>query len=253
MTTQYPENENPSQPWLTYKRALVVMAHPDDAEFGCGGTLAKLVNNGMELAYVVCTNGNKGSNDLTMTSDRLAVIRESEQRGACSVIGATGVTFLGYGDGELEASVELIGKIVREIRKFKPDIVICQDPWRARHNHRDHRNAGQATFDAVYPYAREHLHFPEQLEAGLETHKVLEIYATMTENPDVIVDISDSIHHKINALKEHKSQIGDPDALEERILSNTSELAKSQGLEYAEGFRRHTFSFGRAPTPKTQA
>ena len=116
MTTQYPENENPSEPWLTYKRALVVMAHPDDAEFGCGGTLAKLVNNGMELAYVDCTNGNKGSNDLTMTSDRLAVIRESEQRGACSVIGATGVTFLGYGDGELEASVELIGKIVREIR-----------------------------------------------------------------------------------------------------------------------------------------
>jgi LmbE family N-acetylglucosaminyl deacetylase len=252
MTTQLPENENPSKPWLTYKRVLVVMAHPDDAEFGCGGTLSKLVSNGMELAYLVCTNGNKGSNDLEMTSEKLAVIREAEQRGACSVIGAKEVTFLGYGDGELEASVELIGKIVKEIRKFKPDIIICQDPWRSRHNHRDHRNAGQATFDAVYPYARDNLHFPEQLAEGLEPHKVLEIYATMTENPDVIVNISDSIHNKIKALKEHKSQIGDPHLLEERILYNTSELAKAHGLEYAEGFKRHTFSPGRAPIPKTQ-
>ena len=252
MTTEPTENEDPSQPWLVHKRALVIVAHPDDAEFGCGGTLAKIVRQGMELGYVICTNGNKGSNDPDMTSDRLAVIREREQRAACAAIGAKEVTFLGYGDGELESSVELIGKIVREIRRFKPDIVFCQDPWRVRHNHRDHRNAGQATFDACYPYARDHLHFPEQLADGLETHKVLEIYTTMTENPDIIIDISDSVQYKINALKEHKSQIGDPEALEQRILNNTSELAKAHGLNHAEGFRRHTFRFGGTPPPRNQ-
>ena len=124
MSTETTQNENPSQPWLIHKRALVVVAHPDDAEFGCGGTLAKVVRQGMELGYVICTNGNKGSNDPDMTSDRLAVIREKEQRAACAVIGAKEVTFLGYGDGELESSVELIGKIVHEIRRFKPDIVL---------------------------------------------------------------------------------------------------------------------------------
>ena len=242
MTTTSSDNENPSQPWLTYKRALVVVAHPDDAEFGCGGTLAKLVREGMELGYVICTNGNKGSNDPEMTSDRLAIIRETEQRAACAAIGAKQVTFLGYGDGALEATVELIGKIVHEIRKFKPDIIFCQDPWRSRHNHRDHRNAGQATFDAVYPYARDHLHFPEQLASGLETHKVVEIYTTMTEDPDVVIDISDSVQYKINALKEHKSQIGDPESLETRILNRTSELAKNHGFSHAEGFRRHVFN-----------
>ena len=166
----------------------------------------------MELGYVICTNGNKGSNDPNMTSEKLAVIREAEQREASRVIGAKEITFLGYGDGELESTVELIGKIVREIRRFKPDIILCQDPWRTRHNHRDHRNAAQSTFDAVYPYARDHLHFPEQLADGLETHKVAEIYTTMTEEPDIVIDIADTIQTKIGALKEHKSQIGDPDS-----------------------------------------
>lgn len=251
MTNQAPENEDPAKPWLTYKRALVIVAHPDDAEFGCGGTLGKIVKEGMELGYVICTNGNKGSNDLDMTSERLAIIREREQRAASAAIGATEVTFLGYGDGELESSVELIGKIVREIRRFKPDIVFCQDPWRGRHNHRDHRNAGQATFDACYPYARDHLHFPEQLAEGLETHKVREIYTTMTEDPDIVIDISDAVQYKINALKEHKSQIGDPEALEQRILNNTADFAKPYGFKHAEGFRRHTFAFGRPPVQRT--
>ena len=221
---------------------MVVVAHPDDAEFGCGGTMAKLVKEGMELAYVICTNGNKGSNDLSMTSDRLAVIREQEQRDACNAIGAKEVTFLAFGDGELEANRDLIGKIVREIRRFKPDVVFCQDPWRGRHNHRDHRMAGQATFDAIYPFARDHLHFPEQLAEGLQTHKVAEIYTTMTEDPEVIVDISDGIETKIAALKAHKSQIGDPQSLEQRIMTRTSELAERSGYKHAEGFRRHIFA-----------
>ena len=250
MTTESPRNEDGNEPWLAYKRALVVVAHPDDAEFGFGGTLAKIVNEGMELAYVLCTNGDKGSSDPDITSLQLAITREQEQRAASYIIGTTDVTFLGYGDGELESTREVIGRIVREIRRFKPDIIFCQDPYsRSRHNHRDHRMAGQSTFDAVYPYARDRLHFPEHSSEGLDPHKVAEIYTTMAEDPDVVIDISDVVDTKIKALQAHRSQIADPEGLAERILGRTSELAQRSGYEYAEGFRRHTFGVGRPPLP----
>jgi len=250
MTTDNPQDQDPNKPWLTYKRALVVVAHPDDAEFGFGGSLAKIAKEGMELAYVLCTNGDKGSGDPHITSAELAIKREQEQRDAAAVIGTTDVTFLGYGDGQLESSIEVIGKIVREIRRFKPDIIFCQDPYsRIRHNHRDHRMAGQSTFDAVYPYARDHLHFPEHIAEGLETHKVAEIYTTTAEDPDVVIDISDVIAIRIQALKAHKSQIADPEGMEQRILERTSELAEQHGYKYAEGFRRHTFGIWRPPQP----
>ena len=253
MTTDRPQNENPNQPWLSYKRAMVIVAHPDDAEFGFGGSLAKIVKEGMELAYVLCTNGDKGSSDPDITPMQLAITREQEQRAASAIIGTTDVTFLEYGDGELESSREVIGKIVREIRRFKPDVIFCQDPYsRARHNHRDHRMAGQSTFDAVYPYARDHLHFPEHLAEGLETHKVAEIYTTMAEEPDLVIDISDVIDIKIKALQAHRSQISDPEGMAERILGQTSELAERNGYKYAEGFRRHTFGMGRPQPPNTR-
>jgi LmbE family N-acetylglucosaminyl deacetylase len=253
MTTERPPNEDPNQPWLAYKRAMVVVAHPDDAEFGFGGSLAKIVKEGMELAYVLCTNGDKGSNDPDITSVQLAITRQQEQRKASAAIGTTDVTFLGYGDGELESTREVIGKIVREIRRFKPDIIFCQDPYtRSRHNHRDHRMAGQSTFDAVYPFARDHLHFPEHLAEGLGTPKVAEIYTTAAEEPDVVIDVSDVIEIKIKALQAHRSQISDLDEMAERILNRTSELAERNGYKYAEGFRRHTFGLGRPQPPSTR-
>ena len=253
MTTERPPNENPNQPWLAYKRALVVVAHPDDAEFGFGGSLAKIAKEGMELAYILCTNGDKGTNDPDVTPEQLGITRQQEQRNAAAIIGTTDVTFLGYGDGELESTHEVIGRIVRVIRRFKPDIIFCQDPYsRVRHNHRDHRMAGQSTFDAVYPYARDRLHFPEHLAEGLETHKVAEIYTTMADEPEVVIDISDVIDIKITASQAHRSQISDLDGMAERILGRTSELAERNGYKYAEGFRRHTFGFGRPPVQPTR-
>ncbi len=252
MTTERPENEKPHQPWLAYKRAMVVVAHPDDAEFGFGGTLAKIAKEGMQLAYVLCTSGDKGTNDPQMTTEKLAVTRQQEQRNASAIIGTTDVTFLGYGDGELESSREVIGKIVREIRRFKPDIIFCQDPYnRTQHTHRDHRMAGQSTFDAVFPYARDYLHFPEHLAEGLETHKVAEIYTSTADSPDVVIDTSDVIDIKIQATLAHRSQISDPEGMEERIRGRTSELAEKNGYKFAEGFRRHTFGLGRPQLPRT--
>jgi LmbE family N-acetylglucosaminyl deacetylase len=251
ITTERPENESPNQPWLAYKRAMIVVAHPDDAEFGFGGALAKIAKEGMQLAYVLCTSGDKGSSDPDIIPAQLALIREQEQRDASAIIGTTDVTFLRYGDGELESSIEVIGKIVREVRRFKPDIIFCQDTYnRTRHTHRDHRMAGQSTFDAAYPYARDHLHFPEHMAEGLETHKVAEIYTGIAEDPDVVIDTSDVIDIKIQATLAHRSQISDPAGMEERIRGRVSVVAEKNGFKYAEGFRRHTFNPGR-PQPIT--
>ena len=246
VTTEGIQDHENDPLWVKYKRAMVVVAHPDDAEFGLGGTLAKVVKEGMELAYVLCTNGDKGTTDPDITSEELAVIRQREQRAASAITGSTDVTFLGYGDGELESSREVIGKIVREIRRFKPDVIFCQDPYnRARHNHRDHRMAGQSTFDAVYPFARDRLHFPEHIAEGFEPHKVAEIYTTAAEDPDLVIDTSDVIGIRIRALQEHRSQIFDPKEMEERIRERASEVAESAGYKYADGFRRYSFNPGR--------
>ena len=253
MTTDATQDSAPEMPWTKHKRAMVVVAHPDDAEFGFAGTLARLVREGMELAYVLCTNGDKGTSDPDMTSERLAAIRQAEQREACATLGTTDVTFLGYGDGELESTRVVIGRIVREIRRFRPDVIFCQDPYtRTRHNHRDHRMAGQSTFDAVYPFARDRLHFPEHEAEGFEPHKVVEIYTSTPTDPDVVIDISDVIDVRIKALQAHRSQIHDPKEMEERIRNRVSELAEKHGFKYAEGFRRHTFGPGR-PAPAERA
>jgi LmbE family N-acetylglucosaminyl deacetylase len=244
--TERQADEHPDKPWLVYSRAMVVVAHPDDAEFGFGGTLAKMVKEGMDLAYVLCTNGDKGTTDPDITQEQLAVVRQREQRNASAIIGTTDVTFLGYGDGELESTREVIGKIVHEIRRFKPDIIFCQDPFnRTRHNHRDHRMAGQSTFDAVFPFARDRLHFPEHIAEGLETHKVAEIYTSIGEEPDVVIDSSDVIDIRVKASQAHRSQIADSVAMEERIRGRTSEFAEKNGFKYADGFRHHIFNPGR--------
>ena len=248
MTIAGQQNKQPNQPWLCYARAMVVVAHPDDAEFGFGRTLAKLVKEGMELAYVLCTNGDKGSGDPEMTVTRLATIREKEQRAAATIIGTADVTFLGYGDGELEANLEVIGKIVREIRRFKPDIIFCQDPYqRGRLGHRDHRMAAQATFDAVYPYAPGPLHFPEHLAEGLDPHSVAEIY-TPSGHPEVLIDVSDVVETGLKALQAHRTQIADPQGLVKRVLGHASEITKRHGY-YAEGFRRHIIGPGAQEPP----
>ena len=253
MSTDASQTPASEMPWDKHKRAMVVVAHPDDAEFGFAGTLARMTREGMELAYVLCTNGDKGTSDPDMTSERLASIRQEEQRNASAILGSTDVTFLGYGDGELESTREVIGRIVREIRRFRPDVIFCQDPYsRNRHNHRDHRMAGQSTFDAVYPFARDRLHFPEHEAEGFQPHKVLEIYTSTPTDPDLVVDISDVIDVRIEALKAHRSQIGNPEELEERIRGRVSKLAEQHGLKYAEGFRLHTFNPGR-PLPAERA
>jgi LmbE family N-acetylglucosaminyl deacetylase len=221
-------------------RVLVVTAHPDDSEFGAGGTVARLTKEGREVTYVIVTNGNKGSGDRTMTSERLALIREAEQRNAARTLGVARVEFLGYPDCEVEDTRELRRDVTREIRRWRPDLVIAMNPHRTYSlggSHRDHRITAGVALDCVYPLARDHLAFPE-LMPDYEPHKVLEIHLMQWENPHLVVDISDVMDLKLKALACHASQFADFPAVEKRVRERSAELGKSKGYAYAETFDR---------------
>ncbi len=158
------------------KVVMVVCSHPDDSEFAVAGTVAKWVREGREVIDVICTNGDKGSSDPDMTPDRLAGIREQEQRAAAKVLGISEVVFLGHPDGGLEDSPAFRGELVRLIRKYRPDLVMTHDPYRPYRGHRDHRITGLVTLDAIYPYARGHLFYPEHRAEGLKPYSVREVY-----------------------------------------------------------------------------
>ncbi|MEE8473164.1 MAG: PIG-L family deacetylase, partial [Dehalococcoidia bacterium] len=139
---------------------LVITAHPDDAEIGAGGTLARWVAEGRELNYVVCTNGDKGSGDFDMNPEKLAQVRRQEQLAACKALGVKEIVFLDYPDGSLEDTPEFRGRLVRAIRRFRPRTVVSTDPYRKYIWHRDHRITGRVVLDAIFPYARDHLSYP---------------------------------------------------------------------------------------------
>lgn len=222
------------------ERVMVVTAHPDDSEFGAGGTVAKLAKQGCEVTYVIVTNGNKGSSDRTMTPERLAKIREEEQRNAARTLGVERVEFLGYPDGELEDTRDLRRDITRQIRRWRPDLLIAQNPHRTYNlyaSHRDHRITAGVVLDCVYPLARDHMSFPELLPE-VEPHKVREIYLMQWENPHLVVDISDTMELKLRALACHASQLGNFPSVEKRVRERSAQLGKPKGYAYAEAFDR---------------
>ncbi len=222
------------------KVALAVAAHPDDADFGCAGTAHLWSKEGWDFYYLVCTDGSKGSNDPSMTSERLVPMRRKEQRAAGDLLGVKDVLFLeGFVDGEMEYSRRLLGEVVRHIRMLKPYAVFCHDPTQiiVRNtfiNHSDHRAAGLAAVDAVYPSARDRLNFPEHLEDGLETHNVKEIFIWGSDQPNFTVDITDIVETKIQALLRHTSQFGEGG----EFLKFVRERWKGEDGRYTERFRR---------------
>jgi LmbE family N-acetylglucosaminyl deacetylase len=229
----------------SFTSAMVVVAHPDDPEFFCGGTIARWAREGVEICYLICTRGDKGSNDPEITPERLAEIREAEQRAAARLLGVRRVVFLDYKDGELEPSLKLRGDIVREVRRYRPEVVITNDPTTRFSrgiypNHADHRVVGDVTLDAIYPAAGSRLYYPEHLAEGLEPYRPREVYLCVTNEPDTWVDTTDYIDLKIAALRCHASQIHDPAALEKRIREavDPRQAAPNAPRRYAEGFRR---------------
>jgi LmbE family N-acetylglucosaminyl deacetylase len=225
------------------RHALVIVAHPDDAEFLCGGTVARWCAEGWTVDYVLTTSGDMGSKEEGMTRKKLLSIREKEQRAAAKALGVRRCIFLRYPDGYVEDTVELRGKLVREIRRLKPDLVVTWDPYRRGFNHRDHRLTGQAALDAVYPLARNPLGYPEHLEEGLQIHRVNEVLLAGSDQPDHHVDVTKFIDKKMEALSKHESQIGQapPDELRKRLRARMAQAGKKPGYKLAEGFRRITW------------
>ncbi len=223
------------------RRVMVVVAHPDDAEFGCGGSVARWAREGNEVTYVILTNGDKGSSDRAITAERLAKIREEEQLNAARTLGVERVRFLGYPDGELEDTLAVRRDVTAEIRRWRPERLVIQNPFRTLNlyaSHRDHRIAAGVALDCVYPLARDHLSFPDLLAQRLEPHKVREVYLMWWENPEVIVDITDTMDLKLKALAYHASQMGDWASVEARVRERAAEAGKARGFAYAETFNR---------------
>jgi LmbE family N-acetylglucosaminyl deacetylase len=223
------------------KTAMVVVAHPDDAEFMAAGTVAGWTRAGCTVTYVIVTKGDKGSDDVNMTPSQLALIRENEQRAAGEILGVANFVFMSYPDGYLEHTLELRRDLARIIRTHRPEVVICFDPTNRFFsdnyvNHPDHRASGDATIDAVFPTARDRLTFPELLADGLEPHKVAQLWLGAAAQPNVFIDIGETLEAKLDALRAHPSQLGEDVVEFARQLARWS--AEGQDFEFGESFRR---------------
>jgi LmbE family N-acetylglucosaminyl deacetylase len=225
------------------ERVMVIVAHPDDADFGPAATIARWVAAGTLARLVCCTSGDAGGDDPEIDPLELARRREAEQRAAATHVGYADVTFLHRPDGALENDLALREQLVRLIREFRPDAVLTNDPTMLIDEddgyvqHTDHRAAGMAALDAVYPAARNAMAFPHLARGGLAPHEVPRLYLFWTERPNAWVDISATLDQKIAALREHVSQIRKPEELEERIRSWAGEEGQRVGVEAAESFR----------------
>ncbi|MFN8481704.1 MAG: PIG-L deacetylase family protein [Anaerolineae bacterium] len=225
------------------ERALVIVAHPDDPEFSAGGTIAHWTDAGIEVTYVIVTDGSKGTDDTTIGKDELVAMRVQEQQAAAAVLGVRHVVFLGHTDGEIVPDLALRRELVKVIRQYRPDIVVTGDPQTLitsfnTINHPDHRAVGLATLDAIFPAARNHNYFPESLGDGLEPVYVKQVYLSGTLAPDTWVDVTDTFERKIASLREHKSQIKDMDGLAQRMRERMRAAESAEDAPvYREGFR----------------
>ncbi|MGC8499207.1 MAG: PIG-L deacetylase family protein [Acidimicrobiales bacterium] len=225
-------------------RALVVMAHPDDVDFGAGGTVARLVRDGVSVAYCLVTSGDAGGDSSRATPEERAITREAEQRAAAAALGVSDLTFLRWPDGRVEVTLELRAALARVIRTQRPDLVICQSPERnfdrIYASHPDHLAAGEATLRAIYPDARNPHAFPELLAEGLAPHVVGQVWLSTSVGANLVVDITRTFDDKIAALRCHGSQVGDRRGLRKSLRASaraTAAWARLGGQRLAESFR----------------
>ena len=221
--------------------AIAIVAHPDDIEFSCAGTLASWAQSGARIKYILCTSGDSGIDDPNITREKAAEIRENEQQEAAKIIGVQDVIFLREPDGLLQPTIELRKTLIKEIRKFRPEVVICGDPtivWVGNDyiNHPDHRAAATAALDATFPASGQINLFREFEELGIYAHKPRKVFVTSWRDADFYVGIEDTIELKIQALRAHKSQMRDWDP-EESIRKWARERGEGKEMAYAEGFR----------------
>jgi LmbE family N-acetylglucosaminyl deacetylase len=222
---------------LDSRRALVIGAHPDDNEFGAGGTVAKLTAQGWDITFIIVTNGNKGSHDPAMSPYRLSETREVEQIAAAAQLGVKQVIFLRNNDGELEPNLALRAEIALYIRHFKPHWVFTHDPWKHYMFHPDHRAVGFAVIEGVVS-ARDHLFMPGLGQIGIGVWRPEALFLWGAEQPDYIEDVSGFVDLKLAALHEHHTQLDENKEWEGRVRQRMLDLGKEHGFESAEAFKK---------------
>lgn len=220
-----------------HKRALVIGAHPDDNEFGAGGTVAKLAAQGWDISFIIATNGNKGSHDPEMSSYQLSATREVEQRAAARQLGVERVIFLRNNDGELESTPALRAEIALYIRHFKPHYVFTHDPWKHYMLHPDHRAVGFAVIEGIVS-ARDHLFMPGLGQIGITVWRPEALFLWGAETPDHFEDVSGFVDQKIAALVEHHTQLDENSEWQARVRQRMAELGQEHGFEAAESFKK---------------
>jgi LmbE family N-acetylglucosaminyl deacetylase len=225
---------------MTDADIMVVSPHPDDAEYGVAGTVARWVKEGKRVIYAVCTNGDKGTSDINMDPEKLADTRKKEQRAAAEVLGVSEVIFLGLPDQGLEDTPEFRKRIVRLIRQYRPHTIATADPYRRYIWHRDHRITGQVVLDAVFPYARDHLAYPDLFAEGLRPHKVKEIFFWAADDINYRSDITATFDLKVQALRCHDSQMQQLEVPnpEGWLRQRCKDIAKEEDFELGEAFHR---------------
>lgn len=227
-------------------RVMAIFAHPDDVEFICSGAIARFVESGYRVQYVLATSGDKGSDDRSATPERLIATREAEQLAAADILGVEEVTFLRHSDGEVGVSIPFRRELALVIRRGRPDVVLTFDPWQRYQIHADHRAVGQTALDAVAA-ARDHMYYPEQLTDGLTEHRVHNVYFFASDQPNYYVDITAQMEKKLAAVRAHASQVKGEETLE-WIRGRARAAGQEIGVEYAESF--HYLPMMRPPALK---
>lgn len=219
---------------------MIITAHPDDAEFGCAGSVIHWVSKNKRVVYLLCTSGDKGSSDPDANPKELASLRETEQQDAAGLLGVEEVVFLRYPDQGLEDTPELRKDIVRQMRIYRPEIVVTMDPYRKYIWHRDHRICGQVVLDSVYPFVRDPLAYPDLMAEQILPHKVKEIWFFGSEEPNTVIDISDTFEQKMDALFCHVSQIDSMgrQKVSDWVKKRCRDMAKGTEFSFAEAFHR---------------
>ncbi len=233
--------------WEDVKRALVIMAHPDDPDFTCGGTATQMARQGIEVTYLILTNGDKGNHNPEITRNQLIALRKIEQRAAADVCGVKDVLFMGEEDGFLQSTRALRYRVTREIRRIRPQLIICTDPDRyfvgeGYINHPDHRNAGLVAIDAIFPAADNPMFYPEMNDEGYLPHKISQLYVFGHSESNVKIDITDDLETKINAILCHKTQITDPEKAVPSWRERWGELQEDGSTRYYETFKAMKFT-----------
>ncbi len=226
---------------LQFERAMVIFAHPDDAEVQCAGTIASWIESGINVTYVILTKGDKGTQDPAITAEELTKLRQEEQLRAADVLGVEKVLFLENGDGELEVTMENRRMLTRIIREYQPEVLLSHDPWMRYQLHPDHRACGTLALDAMIS-ARDRLYFYGQIQQGLKPCRVRRALLFSSDQPDFWVDIGKTLNVKMKALGQHQSQVNQWPNWEERLRKRAQDAGAHQGMEYAEPFKRLVLS-----------